>query len=194
MKRDPRVDDYIARSAESLRPLLERLRDMAHGALPEAEEAIKWNVPHFTVRGKNVAGMSAFKAHCAFGIHGDAMSRRFIRVTCEADLPTEAELAMLLREAADRILDGGRPAKAPAVRKPRPEIPMPREFADALAAVPEAQAAFEHFAPSHRRDYLEWITEAKTAVTRDKRMAQAVAWIAEGKTRNWKYERPRRSS
>lgn len=194
MARDSRVDDYIAQSAEPLRPLLERLRDMAHRALPEAEEAIKWSVPHFTVRGKNVAGMSAFKAHCAFGIHGDAMSRRFIRVTCEADMPREAELTALLREAADRIL-GGRPAgTVRAERKPRPEIPIPTEFAAMLAAVPGVQATFERFAPSHRRDYLEWITDAKTAATREKRMAQAAEWIAEGKTRNWKYEKPRKSS
>ncbi|MGH6746620.1 YdeI/OmpD-associated family protein [Novosphingobium sp.] len=194
MGRDPRVDDYIARSAEPLRPLLEQLRDMAHSALPEAEEAIKWSVPHFTVRGKNVAGMSAFKAHCAFGIHGDAMSRRFIRVASEADMPREAELSALLHEAADRILGGRPPARARAERKPRPEIPMPAEFAALLAAVPQAQAAFERFAPSHRRDYLEWITEAKTAATRDKRMAQAAEWIAEGKTRNWKYEKPRKGA
>jgi uncharacterized protein YdeI (YjbR/CyaY-like superfamily) len=194
MSRDPRVDDYIAQAAEPLRPLLEQLRDMAHRALPEAEEAIKWSVPHFTVRGKNVAGMSAFKAHCAFGIHGDAMSRRFIRVTSEADMPLAAELTLLLREAADRILGDRSPGKARVERKPRPEIPMPTEFAAVLKATPDAQAAFEQFAPSHRRDYLEWITEAKTAATRDKRMAQAAEWIAEGKTRNWKYEKPHKSS
>lgn len=194
MSRDPRVDAYIAQSAEPLRPLLEHLREVAHRALPEAQEAIKWSVPHFTVRGRNVAGMSAFKAHCAFGIHGHAKSRHFIRVTSLADMPPEAELTALLCNAVQRIVDGRSPPVARAERAPRPEIPMPDEFAAVLARSPKAQAAFERFAPSHRRDYLEWITGAKTATTRDKRMAQAAEWIAEGRTRNWKYERPRKSS
>ncbi|WP_324694535.1 YdeI/OmpD-associated family protein [Novosphingobium aerophilum] len=198
MGRDPRVDDYIEGAADFARPILEHLRALAHRALPGAEEAIKWGMPHFTVSGKNVAGMAAFKAHCTFVIHGDGRQGdamgQFGRITGIADLPDEAVLTANLQAALDRVLEKGTALRIDGTRKPRPEIPMPDDFAALLAATPEAQDAFGRFTSSQRRDYLEWITEAKTAATRDKRMVQASEWIAEGKTRNWKYEKPRRNA
>ena len=70
----------------------------------------------------------------------------------------------------------------------KPELPIPPEFAAALSANPAARAALEGFSPSHRREYVEWISEAKRPETRDKRIAQAIEWLADGKKRNWKYE------
>lgn len=193
MGRDPRVDDYIAKAADFTRPILTHLRKLVHGALPGAEEAIKWGMPHFLVNGKNVAGMAAFKAHCTFVIHGDGRQGeamgQFGRIAAVCDLPGEAELVAKLQAARDRVLTKGTALKKDAVRKPKPEIPVPDDFAATLAASPAAQKVFDNFASSHRREYLEWITEAKTQATRDKRMVQAVEWIAEGKTRNWKYEK-----
>jgi uncharacterized protein YdeI (YjbR/CyaY-like superfamily) len=198
MSKDPRVDDYIKQAADFARPILEHLRAVAHRALPGAEEAIKWGMPHFMVNGKNVAGMAAFKAHCTFVIHGDGRQGdamgQFGRITKITDLPDEAVLMANLDAALNRVLEKGTALKTADERKPRPEIPMPEDFAALLAARPEAQGIFGAFSPSQRRDYLEWITEAKTAAARDKRMAQATAWIAEGKIRNWKYEKPRRPS
>ncbi|WP_285021945.1 YdeI/OmpD-associated family protein [Novosphingobium sp. fls2-241-R2A-195] len=191
MGRDPRVDEYIAKAADFARPILEHLRELAHRALPDAEEAIKWGMPHFLVNAKNVAGMAAFKAHCTFVIHGDGRQGdamgQFGRITAIADLPDEAELAHKLQAARGRVQTKGTAVKK--ARKPKPEIAMPDDFAVALDGVPAARAHYEAFSPSVRRDYLEWITEAKTAATREKRMAQAVEWIAEGKKRNWKYEK-----
>ncbi len=193
MGRDPRVDDYIAGAAPFARPILRHLREVAHRALPGTDETIKWGMPHFLVREKNVAGMAAFKAHCTFVIHGegrqgDAMGQ-FGRIETVDDLPGEAELATKLQEAAARVVAKGTALRRPAARSPRPEIPMPDDFATLLAGDRAALAQFEAFAPSHRRDYLEWITEAKTQATRARRMAQALEWIAAGKHRNWKYER-----
>ncbi|PNU05844.1 YdeI/OmpD-associated family protein [Novosphingobium guangzhouense] len=191
MGRDPRVDEYIAGAADFARPILQHLRELAHRALPGAQEAIKWGMPHFLVSGKNVAGMAAFKAHCTFVIHGDGRQGdamgQFGRITAISDLPDEAELAAKLAAARGRVEHQGTAVKQ--VRKPKPEIPMPNDFAAALAAAPAASAHYNAFSPSARRDYLEWITEAKTAATREKRMAQALEWIAEGKKRNWKYEK-----
>lgn len=193
MSTDRRVDDYIAQAADFARPILEHLREAAHRALPDAEEAIKWGMPHFLVSGKNVAGMAAFKAHCTFVIHGDGRQGeamgQFGRITAISDLPDEAELAAKLQAARDRVLSKGTALKTASVRKPKPEIPMPDDFAAALAGSRAAQMVFGQFAPSHRREYLEWITEAKTQATREKRMSQALDWIAEGKKRNWKYEK-----
>lgn len=193
MGKDPRVDDYIEKAADFARPTLTHLRDLAHRALPDAEEAIKWGMPHFLVKGKNVAGMAAFKAHCTFVIHGDGRQGdamgQFGRITAVGDLPPEGELIEKLQAAEARVLEKGTALKSAAPRAPKAEIPMPDDFAAALAAAPAAQGHYDAFSPSQRREYLEWITEAKTEATRAKRMAQAVEWISEGKRRNWKYER-----
>lgn len=193
MGRDPRVDEYIAKAADFARPILEHLREVAHRALPGADEAIKWGMPHFLVNGKNVAGMAAFKAHCTFVIHGDGRQGdamgQFGRITAIDDLPAGAELATKLAAALDRVETKGTALKTGVARKPKAEIAMPDDFAAALDAVPAARTSYDGFTAAQQRDYLEWITEAKTAATRDKRMAQAVEWLAEGKKRNWKYEK-----
>lgn len=198
MGRDRRVDDYIAGAADFARPILEHLRGLAHRALPGAEETIKWGMPHFMVRGKNVAGMAAFKAHCTLVIHGDGRQGgamgQFGRITKMADLPEDSVVTANLQAAMARVLEKGTALKTVGERKPRPEIEMPDDFAALLAATPAAQQVFGDFTPSQRRDYLEWIGEARTGATREKRMAQAAEWIAEGKTRNWKYGKPRKSS
>jgi len=189
---DPRIDAIIAKAQPFARPILEHVRKLVHGAVPEAEETLKWSMPHFTVNGKILAGMASFKAHAAFFVHGagrmgeGAGMGSFGKLTSVADLPSDAELTALLRKARDAIVAGVKPPRA--AKAPKPDIPMPDDLAAALSANSAAKAAFDTFAPSHRREYLEWITEAKRDETRAKRLAQAVEWLAEGKKRNWKYE------
>ena len=192
MSRDPRVDDYIARAAPFARPILEHLRALVHMAIPDAGEAIKWGMPHFTFRGKNVAGMAAFKAHCSFGIHGDGSAvegiGQFGRIASLGDLPDGDDLRSRLSEACKRIENTGTALKRSKPRAPKPELTVPADFARALAGNPAAKATLEGFAPSHRREYVEWIVDAKREETRARRIAQAIEWLAEGKRRNWKYE------
>jgi uncharacterized protein YdeI (YjbR/CyaY-like superfamily) len=195
MQTDPRIDAYIANAAPFARPILARLRAAVHAALPQAEETIKWGMPHFTHCGKNVAGMAAFKAHCSFVIHGegrqggDAGMGQFGKIASLDQRPEDGAIAEGLRQAAARIATQGSATTPRAKAAPKPPIAMPGDFADALAGNPTAQAAFDGFAPSHRREYLEWITEAKREETRAKRIAQSLEWLAEGKKRNWKYEK-----
>ena len=73
--------------------------------------------------------------------------------------------------------------------KKTPEVQVPDYFLAALKKNKKALATFEAFSPSHRREYVAWVVEAKQEATRQKRLAQAVEWLAEGKSRNWKYER-----
>ena len=193
MAKDARVDEYIGKAADFAQPILQHLRALVHRALPDADETIKWGMPHFTVNGKNVAGIAGFKAHCAFVIHGDGRQGdamgQYGKITELADLLPEADLIAGLQTARSRVLEQGSATKKTVPRQPKAEIPMPADFAAALAEVSQAQAVFDGFSPSARRDYLEWITEAKTDATRAKRMAQAIEWIALGKKRNWKYEK-----
>jgi uncharacterized protein YdeI (YjbR/CyaY-like superfamily) len=197
MQRDPRIDEKIAKAGDFARPILEHFRALVHATIPEAEETIKWSMPHFTYRDKNVAMMAAFKAHCAVAIvgagrqgEGDGMGS-YGKIGSLADLPDDAELAAKLREAKERIdTEGTAARRAPVPRQSqKPDIPMPDDFAAALARNGAAQSTFDAFAPSHRWEYLDWITSAKREDTRAKRIGDAVGWIAEGKKRNWKYER-----
>ena len=193
MERDPRIDEQIARAADFARPILEHLRALVHRAIPEAGEAIKWGMPYFTYKGKNLAAMAGFKAHCAFSIHGESHEGEGMgtlgRITTLADLPDDVELARRLHEAQARIDRGETaPARSAAPRAKR-TIEVPENFSAALAATPAAAQFFDRLAPSHRYEYLEWITEAKRPETRAKRIGQALEWLAEGKRRNWKYER-----
>ena len=201
MSRDPRIDEKIAQAAEFARPILAHFRALVHKAIPEAEEAIKWGMPHFTYKGKNIAGMAAFKAHCAVIIHGEGRQGEsakdaggmgsYGKVASLSDLPPEAELAAKLTEAKARIDEGGTAQKR--TPKPKPAaariIDEPEDFRSALGTKSAAAEYWNGLAPSHRYEYLEWITEAKRDETRAKRIGQAVEWLAEGKRRNWKYER-----
>lgn len=191
---EARIDDYIAKAAPFAQPLLNHLRALVHATFPDVEETIKWGMPHFMVSGKNVAGMAAFKAHCAFMIHGDGRQGdamgQYGKIAALSDLPSDAELVVRLREARARIETAGTALKKKAAppRQAKPDLPIPAEFLAALDANPAAKATLEAFAPSHRREYVEWVAEAKRTETRDKRIAQAVEWLAQGRKRNWKYE------
>lgn len=196
--RDPRVDAYIEKSADFARPILRHLRELVHATIPDVQEDIKWGMPAFMYKGM-LCGLAAFKEHAAFNLwkHSlivggdrpeDAMGS-FGRITSLADLPPDDELAGYLREAK-RLNDEGvkapRREKAPEEKK---EYAMPDDFAAALEANPAAKATYDGFPPSKRKDYLEWITEAKTEATRRKRLDTSIEWLAEGKSRMWKYEK-----
>ena len=197
MSTDARIDSYIARQADFARPILEHLRAAVHSACPEAEETLKWSMPHFLYKGQMLAGMAAFKAHATFGFwrakevlgetgaERDAMGQ-FGRLTSIADLPPDDVLRGLIGKAMALTDSDSRPARAKAA--PRAELETPPELAAALDSNPAARATFDGFPPSCRREYVQWVVEAKRAETRSKRIAQAVEWMAEGKRRNWKYE------
>lgn len=196
MSRDPRVDAYIAKAQPFARPILEHVRERVHAVVPGVEEAIKWSAPGFTLKGKILLMMAAFKAHAALNFWrgqeiGDGTPKagamgQFGRLTSIGDLPPDRELDSLIREAAELT------KKAPAPRKakhpPKPLAEMHPEFAAALGKAPKAKATMDNFPPGCRREYLEWIAEAKQDATRARRIETAIEWLSEGKRRNWKYE------
>lgn len=194
--RDPRVDAYIARQAEFARPILEYIRDAVHAGCPDVEETLKWSSPHFMHHGM-MCGMAAFKQHCAFGFWkgslvvdtGDeklaSAMGQFGCIRTLKDLPPKRALVGYVKKAAKLNEEG---VKAPRAQKARKQpLPTPPDLASALKKNRKAAATFEAFPPSHRREYVEWITEAKREETRQRRLEQAIEWMAEGKHRNWKY-------
>jgi uncharacterized protein YdeI (YjbR/CyaY-like superfamily) len=202
---DPRVDAYIARSPDFARPILEFVREAIHAGCPDVEEGIKWRMPSFDYQGAILCNVAAFKQHCAvnfwrapdlkvngkpIGSPGDKGGMgNFGRLTSVGDLPSRAAFVALVKQAVRLKAAGGRTLMARTPSRPRAPRPVvvPDDFTRALARNRRARVTFEGFPPGHRREYVEWITEAKTDATRQRRLATAVEWLAEGKPRNWKY-------
>lgn len=196
--RDPRIDAYIARSADFARPILTRLRALVHASCPEVEETLKWRNPSFEYQGL-LCGMAAFKQHCAFGfwkhelvVGGERKAAEamgsFGRITKLSDLPSKTAFASYVKKAM-RLNEQGVKVVRPKTR-PKPALKIHPELAAALKKNGKARATFDAFPPSHKREYVEWVAEAKGDDTRKRRVTQAVTWMSAGKSRNWKYERP----
>ena len=195
---DPRFDAYIARAPEFARPILTHLREVVHAACPEVEETMKWSSPHFTYQGM-LCHMAAFKNHCGFGFWkgslvleqegsgADGAMGQFGRITSLADLPSDEVLteyiqrAMRLNEAGARTPSRGRTGP------PKTEVEVPDDLSAAFVENASARAGFAALTPSQRREYVEWLNDAKTEATRRRRLATAIEWISEGKSRHWKY-------
>lgn len=194
--KDPRVDRYIEEANDFAKPILAELRRRVHAHVPEVEESLRWSAPTFLYKGKILAGMAAFKAHCVFGfwhpllregdnsLEGRNGSGRMEKV---ADIPMKPRFVRLAKEAV-RLIDED--VKAPP--KPKVEkkaLVVPPDLAAALKRNAKARATFEGFPPSAKKEYVDWITGAKREETRAERLATAIEWLAEGKRRHWKYEK-----
>jgi uncharacterized protein YdeI (YjbR/CyaY-like superfamily) len=203
---NPKVDAYIAKAAPFAQPVLTHLRGLIHKACPNVGEEIKWGRPFFLHGGTILCNISAFKAHCSFGFWGAEIGKvlredgvlqdggmgSLGKIASVKDLPPEKKLLGCIRQAAalidsglgdNRIVVARRVVKAPKL-----PVEVPAEFTAALRRDRKAAAAYAAFSPSCQREYAQWIADAKRPETRDRRIAQAVEWIAEGKQRNWKYQ------
>jgi hypothetical protein len=187
---DPRVDAYIQKSPEYARPILTHLRKVVHDACPDVQETIKWGVPNFEHHGI-LCGIAAFKSDVTFGfwksqLLADRGFPELGRLRSLADLPSDAELRRTIKAAMALNEEGIQPDRPRRGKKP--PIRPPAYFMAAVKKNKKALTRFQAFSPSHKREYVEWVTEAKGEDTRQRRLTQAVAWIAEGKSRNWKYQ------
>lgn len=200
LKSDPRVNAYIKQAEPFAQPILKHLRKLVHQGCPEVVETLKWGMPSFTLDGKILCGMAAFKAHCTFGFWhqemekslaadgyktGDAMGLMG-RITSLADLPEDGAMLGYIKAAA-ALNSSDQPARSRPAGKRKPVVAVPADLAVALKKNKIAAATFAKFTPSHRREYVEWITEAKREETRQKRLVTTLKWLVEGKSRNWKY-------
>jgi len=198
--RNPRIDAYIANAGEFARPILRHLRKLVRLACPHVEETLKWGHPSFSYNGI-LCGLAAFKHHCAFGFWkhrllfaNDAAAQKraeeamgsFGRLTSREDLPADAEIIRLVKEAA-RLNDEGIKAAPSPRSKSKTDLVVPDDLLAALKKNQKARATFGKFSYSHKKEYIEWLTEAKREETRKRRLAMALEWLAEGKPRNWKY-------
>ncbi|NML71361.1 hypothetical protein HHL23_16350 [Chryseobacterium sp. RP-3-3] len=200
-KYSPKIDTYIEKSQDFAKPVLHYIREIIHEFCPDAEETMKWSFPHFMYQGKILCAMASFKQHCTFGFwlekemktmqeitSGIEKNAMFSlgKITKIEDLPPRIQLKKAIKEAMELIDMGVTMKKAPPTKT---ETEIPDYFQNALNKNKKALEIFGKGSPSFRKEYINWITEAKTEATRNKRMEQSLEWIAEGKSRNWKYEK-----
>jgi uncharacterized protein YdeI (YjbR/CyaY-like superfamily) len=203
---DPRMDAYIAKSQPFAQPVLSHLRELMHKGCPDVEETIKWSHPFFEYHGTILAHMAAFKNHCSFGFWGEEIGEvlrkagavqdggmgSLGKIASVKDLPSDKAMLGWIREAT-KLIESGKytspmSARRKIIKAPKPVPEAPPEFSSALKKNKKAATVFAAFSPSCKREYVEWIAEAKRPETRDQRIKTAVEWIAEGKQRNWKYQ------
>jgi uncharacterized protein YdeI (YjbR/CyaY-like superfamily) len=198
---DPRIDAKIAAAAPFAQPILKHLRALVHKACPEVVETIKWGMPSFTLNGEILCIVGDFKGHCAFvfwhkdmkavlgaaGEKAESAMGSLGKITSLADLPGDAAMIRYLKKAAEFNASGS-PARDRPKAKPKSADKVPAELVAALKKNRVAAATFDKISPSHRREYIEWISEAKREETKAKRVATTLEWLSEGKSRNWKYE------
>jgi uncharacterized protein YdeI (YjbR/CyaY-like superfamily) len=196
------VDAYINKAAEFAKPILEYLRELVHAGAPGVVEEMKWSRPFFVYEGVILGNMAAFKAHCSFGLWGSEVGAvlekegaaqdngmgTFGKVASIKDLPPRAKLVGYVSVAAKAIADGERTKAWSRPKVVKAEAEVPEALAAALKKNKAAAKKFGSMTPGCKREYCQWIAEAKRDETREKRVATAVEWITEGKSRNWKYE------
>jgi uncharacterized protein YdeI (YjbR/CyaY-like superfamily) len=201
---NPKVDDYLASSADFAKPIMSHLRKLLHKTCPQVIEEMKWGNPHFDYKGEMMCIFSAYKSHCSFTFWKESLmndprlnanpslpaSKRYLgKMTSLSDLPPDRQLVAYIKEAM--VLNENGVKLAPRKSEKPKTLAVPDYFAAELAANPKAKAVFDGKSDSFRKDYLIWITDAKTDATRQKRIEESLAWIVEGKGRFWKYEKPR---
>ncbi len=200
-KKDKRIDAYISKSAGFAKPILKHFRELVHKACPDTEETIKWGFPHFNYKGNMLCGMASFKQHCSIGfwkasLMSDAKTLiakakteeamgHLGKITSLKDLPKDSVLIKYIKEGM-KLNDAG--IKLPPRKKTSSkDLDIPAYFMTALKKNKKALTTFENFSPGQKKEYVLWVTDAKTEETRNSRLKQAVEWMSEGKIRNWKY-------
>lgn len=196
-KKNPKIDAYIKKSPEFAQPILKKLRTQIHKACPKVVEDIKWNAPFYLYQDRIICATMAFKKHCAVvfwkasliskkeGVKAKADLKHMRRMSDVGDLLTDKEFAAYIKLA----MHFNEPTtKLPPRKERATPLEVPKDLMASLRNSPKAMATFKAFTPSKRKDYILWINSAKTETTRDARIETAVDWMAEGKSRNWKYE------
>jgi uncharacterized protein YdeI (YjbR/CyaY-like superfamily) len=199
-KKDPRIDAYIAKAQSFAQPILKHYRELVHKVCPDVEEKMKWSFPHYDYKGEMMTSMAAFKQHCAVNFWKAALMKDYKKmsanqetamghlgkITSLKDLPSDKILTSYIKEAM-KLTDEGKKLPAREIKVTKEVLAVPLYFKNALAKNKKAKEHFEKFAPGQKKEYITWLTEAKTEETREKRLETAMQWISEGKIRNWKY-------
>lgn len=198
--KNPQYDLYIEKSQEFAKPILNHVRELVHKACPEVDEKMKWSFPNFEYKKNILCSMASFKQHCSFGFWlgslmedpdgilnpvGETAMGQLGRISSLKDLPSDEIMIRYIHHAMDLIDQGVKQKKKEPLSSS--EIVIPDILKNALKNNDKANATFEKFSPSNKKEYIEWINDAKTDSTKAKRLETTLEWLEEGKVRNWKY-------
>ncbi|MFG6487540.1 YdeI family protein [Roseateles sp. BYS78W] len=202
---NPQFDEYQEAASDFAKPIMAHLRQLVHQQCPEVIEEIKWGIPHFDYKGEALCIFAAYKNHCSFGFWKEPLmsdarlkanrdlkaAKRFMgKLTSLSDLPPDGELIAFIQEAMALNDQGVKlPPRQDVKAAKAAEIAVPEAFAEQLSRHAQANEVFQSKSPSFRKEYVVWIADAKTEQTRQKRIDEALEWIAQGKGRFWKYEK-----
>ena len=190
------AEEYIAKHPEWESELRE-LREMI--LTTDVEETIKWGAPVYTVNGKNVVAIAAFKNHCAVWFYQGALLKentailenaqeektkalRQVRIEKGQNIPV-SELRKYVEEAIQNQKEG---KEIKPVRNKEIEVPI--ELSGAFEKDPILKTAFEDLTPGKQREYCEHIAEAKRDSTKKSRLEKIIPMIQQGKGLYDKYK------
>lgn len=196
------IDAYISKAADFAKPILEHFRELVHRACPDVQERMKWSMPFFDYKDEMMCNMASFKKHAAIGFWKGSLMKdpalmenassetsmgHLGRLESLKDLPPDKKIIAYIKEAMKLNDDGIKPVPKP--KNEKKELVVPDYFLKAINKDKKAKEIFNAFSYSHKKEYVEWITEAKTEATREKRIASAIEMMQAGKSRHWKYQK-----
>ena len=202
MARALNTDDYISKMAPFAQDILTELRTIVHEFCPETIEAIKWGMPCYMYKGAILCNSAGFKEHCAFGFwlekemddkhklfskENDGMGS-LGKLRSVDDIPSRDILGQYILQAMALVDAGVKLKKAPTAEQKK-NLEIPKVLVDALKKDALANKTFEGFSYSHKKEYVEWISGAKTEATVMKRLETTLSNLREGKSKEWKYQK-----
>jgi uncharacterized protein YdeI (YjbR/CyaY-like superfamily) len=198
----PAIDEYINKSEEFARPILLHLRKIIHLACPDVEETIKWSFPNFEYKGQILCSMASFKKHCSFGFWlgaemedpenilnkvGNTNMGNFGKIINHNSLPDDNIIIKYIHEAM-KLSESGTKKKTSKI-KDKKSLEIPVYIIEFIEKYPKAKVVFNNFSNSCKKEYVQWIEEAKQVSTKLKRLEKAVSMMEEGKEFNWQYKK-----
>ncbi|HWB03022.1 MAG TPA: YdeI/OmpD-associated family protein [Verrucomicrobiales bacterium] len=191
------VAAWMEQLSDFARPMIERIYKIIRKAAPQLEEGIRWSSPTFIGRGL-VCSFAAFQKHVTLvfwrgaelndttGLLTHGQGRSAMRSAKFTSLDQIDDKVIRTWVTAAVALDKD-PAKPKPKPQKRPEAAVPKVLAAALSRNPKARGAFDAMPPSHRREYCEWIAEAKQEATVQRRVEKTIEKLSAGEGLHDKY-------
>lgn len=189
------ITAYIEKATPEFKEVMIALRSVLNNPNFDIKEDWKWGAPNFNNEGmicwlahfRNHVGMNFFKGtlikdkYNLFTHYREEKGNRQLKFS---------DINQIIPEQIEYYIEEAIKLNQENIKVVKKEIDtsLPLDLETELNNNPKAKMFFESLAPSYKRDYIEWIEEAKREATRTKRLATTMEWLSEGKKKNWKYE------
>jgi len=196
MEKNKTVDEYIKKRKDWFTELI-FLRKIILST--ELQETIKWGAPVYTINGKNVVGIAAFKSYVSLWFFQGALLKDKKKKLVNAQEGVTKALRhwkfnskkeidkKLVKEYLLEAIENQKKGKQikPAAKKP---LKIPKELNSAFTKNKKLKNCFGELTPYKQREYAEYISEAKREETKMTRLKKIIPMILEKKGLNDKYK------